>query len=617
MAGSLLFDDSIEIHDPDGYASGGSYWFETLADGASFGDPQPVDVIVSTLIRYGAIVTTTGADNREPSFLIRVTGADSGSLNEGIQALHAATRKATTLVWTPPDDLTEPLAWDVQTSALYEANGFDDLALSLRNQQVFRLAIKALPYRRSLTLTVDDAGTPPSSSGTVLYACESTTGWSSMADPFGVSSFAVDSTIYSQGTGSIKSRVVQWDQGFDSHTAYGASNDQVTGLSLSTGSGGYMAVDIRGESANSTTLQQLWTQIGGSWVEVDTFLAASRTEEGFVRYVWQVEAGLTVTGFRFLVYQAREAQFVARPYTWYDNVQLLPSATTDHQIVKQLDVAGSAPTPASLRVAAASAVTALGNVLVATVPTSEIPAGAMPDGRRWIVQGTQTTDTTALHGSYLSPDVDYSAATGPTDRPVFDVPATMLTGKAYSIFALVKAEGASTNFGMQAQSRIGSTDIGKTAATEATPLTPNSGWQFIGVGTINLPPTPLPGASDDAKVRLLFKGAKFADVYLIPAWEKNGWPVASVSIANCGTGTVGPGLASSSLWIDSPSLLNEGRGGYSRGPTADGLNAQSAFGDDMPLPGVHFFDPGSLTAWLVSTDAPGPTLQLSYYARYL
>lgn len=616
---SLLFDGTLELCGDGGIASDGSFWFEALT-GSSFGDPQPVEAAITSLLRDGALTSTERDDNREVSILVRVKGTDSAALAAGVAALHRAVGRQSTLVWTPPDEFAPPTVFDVQTSSLANPGDFDDLDYTVRNQQTYRLRLVCLPYARSDTLIIDDAGTPPSTGGTLLYNCESTSGWSA-ADYAGAALsggvFAVDSVIYTEGAGSMKSLLVgNWDQGFESHYAHGASFDRVTGLALSTGAGGYMSVAIKVQYEDdvgygASGLFQVSMQVGGVWVTPPSFVAVSRDALGFVRYVWPVDAGLTVTGLFFTVLQSKAAQFVDPPFTWYDDVELLPAATTDHQIVKQLTVQGSARTTGSLRVSAPSESVPLGQVLAITASTSEVPAGSQPDGRRWVTNGTTTADATALHGSYFTPNSSYAAG---STYPVFDVPVGMLTAGPYTVVALVKAEASSLTFGVQAQLRVGSTDLGPTSSAEVSPTGLTTGWQFITVGTVYLPPLPVQNADTTTKVRLLFQGAKMADIFMIPAWQVGGRPVADFSIVDCGTGTVSAAGASSSLWIDTPST-SQPQGGWWRGPTTDRANAISAW-PDAKKPGVHALNPGGLSAFLISTGAAGPTLALEYFDRY-
>ena len=613
---SLLFDDALELCDEGGHVSGGTYWFETLAEGASFGEPQPIEVAINSLLLDGALTEKQGDGNREQSFLVTVKSTDGRGIADGVAALHLATGKRTTLVWTPPGGYAPPTVFDLETSSLHEPSGFDDLAWK-RNEQVFRLRLVALPFGRSVDKIVDDAGTPPSSGGTLLLNCESNTDWAATSPWTYPAEYVVDTVIFTEGAGSIRSRGQNFTN-LDDGTASSSGKDKVSSLSLSTGTGGYLSVAVRFEWTQVSFGIYMTTASGGR-VLVDNAIATHVDSAGFVHYVWPVDAGLTVTALDFVWTQSGPpiASYTTNPHhVWYDDVELLPAATTDHQIVKQLDVKGSARTVGSLRIAAPSESVALGRVLAITTPTDEIPAGFTPDGERWVAQGTTTPDAASPTGHYYTPDTAaYSAATGATDRPFFDVPVSLLTAGPYTMVALVKVESSPTVAGVQAQLRIGSTDVGPTSTAEVSLPDLPTGYQFVTLGTCYLPPLPMQSADETAKVRLLFKGAKLANIYFIPAWQVGGRPVADFSIVDCGTATPSAGGSSSSLWIDSPSA-SQPQGGWWRGPTADRANAQSAW-PDAKKPGIHAFKPGALTCFVVSTNAQGPTATLEYYPAWL
>lgn len=586
--------------------------------GSDLGNPENVSDVLASLLADGEIESLSRRSNRTMTIPILIDGTDLADLAAAEQLLIAeCDKQRNTLSIDPGDDNGATTIFD--TFAAQAVREYDD-DTELAGYRRWDLTIKALPFGRSTTGVVDAASTPPSSGGTLLYDCESITGWSRAnpsASPLSGGVFSVDSVLFSEGAGAVKANVPSWPGGYEDHSV-GFEWHQVTGLSLATSAGGYMSVDIRTDYADTfagaaSGLYDLKMQVAGSWVTVPSFVAASRDELGFVTYVWPVAASLTVTGLTFGVvqYRAGTGNYSA-PHIWFDNVELLPAATTDHQIIKQITVEGSARTSASLHVAAPSDAVALGQVLAITSPTLELPAGFQPDGRRWITQGGTTSDASALHGSYLTPNTTAYDATG--TKPIFDVPANMLTAGAYTIVALVKAESSTLLAGVQAQLRVGSTNVGPTSAAEVSPTGLTTGWQFITVGTVYLPPLPMQSADDTTKVRLLFKGAKLADIFMIPAWQVGGRPVADFSIVDCGSSTVAAGGSSSNLWIDSPST-DQPQGGWWRGPTSDRANAQSAW-PDAKKPGIHAFNPGSLTAFLVSTGAAGPTLTLEYFPAW-
>lgn len=608
MGVSLLFDGDIELNSDISEEDG--YRFELLSTSRR-GSPVPVEVTLASFIRDGSIVEWERDENREMTLQIRVTAPDSQALSLGVARLDRATKKRTTLIWESMDGIAPSTLFDVQTSNLIEPD-WNDLA-EVRNQRTFGLRLVCLPQAFSVDEIIDDAGTPPSSGGTLLDACESTTGWARAASMTYPAVYAVDAAIYSEGAGSLKSRVQRFTNDFSAGTARSTAWDARSGLSYSTGSGGYLGARLRVQY--SLLSVRIWvTTVEEGRVEVATPLATSLDSAGFVHYVWLVGAGLTVTGYE--VYSVQVGPIITSintnpHYVWHDALELLPAATTDHQIVKQLEVQGSARTPGSLHVSSPVDSLALGKVLAITAATEDLAAGFTPDGRRWVVQGDTTVDATALWGSYYTPDpADYSDDVGTPDRPIFDVPVSMLTAGPYSIVALVKAESSPTLVGVQAQLRYGTTDVGPVSAAEISAPNLAAGQQFVTVGTVDLPPLPMQSADGDAKVRFLFKGAKLIDFYMIPVWRKGGRPIADYSITDCGSGTAAAGGPSSHLWLDSPTP-SQRLGGTWRGASADRVNVQSAR-RDASVRSDHTFRAGGLTAFLVSTDAAGPQLDLRY-----
>lgn len=595
-------------------------WPFAVEFGSDFGNPENVVDVVGSMLADGEVLESNRRTNRTLTIRVLIDGADLAALADAeAQLIAEADRQRNTLSVDPGDGFGVTTVFETFRAQPRWTRDDDEEQNGVRR---ILLEIPAQPHPRSVGLVTDDAGTPPSSGGTVVESCESTTGWAAFNQGVGggwVSpAFSVDGAIFSEGTGSIKSLMTQWEEGRVTgggmlSPAQGTSRDEITGLSIATGTGGYLSVAVRGEPANQTTVETIWTSTAaGVWVEVPSWTTVQRDANGFVHYAWPVDADLTIVGLRFEVKQYRSSDNVPRPYTWYDEFELLPSATTDNQIVKQLTVEGSARTIGSLRIAAPVPSIALGQVLAITAPTDDLPAGFTPDARRWAVQGTTTVDATALGGSYYTPDAaTYSTSTG---KPIFDVPVGMLTAGPYTIVALVRSAASPVVFGVQAQLRPDGTNVGPTSAAEVSIPSTSTTWQFVTVGTVYLPPLPMQNASTAARVRLLFKGATFADVYMIPAWQSGGRAVADFSIVDCGTGTVSSSGASSSLWIDSPSI-EQTQGGWWRGPTDDRMDARSAWPDARKR-GLHSFKPGGLTAFVISLAAQGPTLTLDYYPSW-
>jgi hypothetical protein len=615
---SLVFDGDIELVDGDE----GTYSFE-LVTGATFGSGEPIEVLLASLISDGSLVENEGTSNAEVTLPIRIVGTDPVGLADGRARLDRATGKRTTLVWR--DDDYPATVFDVETSSL-ASGAFDDVSYR-HNEMTVGLRLVCLPFTRSESPLVDVAESPPGpSAGTVFYSAESTTGWATYGGDE-AAAFTVDSTLFVEGTGSVKSKVTQWEPGFvfnlgnGTGGAYsppgGTGRDQVTGLSLDTATGGYVSVSIRFEPANDLTrLTRVWQQIGGAWVEVTNFASVAFRADGFVQYRWPVAAGLTITGFRFESLHGRSgsATELPNPFVWFDDFRLTTTASTDQQVTKTLNVLGSARTVGSLRIASGTESVALGQVLVATLPSDAVAPGFTPEGRPFVTQGTLIADATALQGAYYAPNATtFSTAAG---TPIFDIPAASLTPGAYRVVTLVKPGTVTDKVrsGVQAQLNVDGTLTGPTSECETLVTRTSDEWQFLPVGTLFLPPVAVQGADTTTTVRLIFKGDILGNVYLIPAWQVRGRAIGDFSIIDCGTGIPSNSGSSSYLWIDSPSS-SQPQGGYWRGPTDDRLNSRSAWSDAI-APGTHFFRPGQMTGFLAVTGAIAPSLALEYFPTW-
>lgn len=621
MGNSLMFGD-LELIDGD---FDDAFKFETLADGFSFGEPQPVEAAIASLLRDGALTQTERDGNREVSFLVTVSSTDPNGLAQGVAALHGLVGKRSTLRWQPED--YPATVFDVETSSLHAPNGFNDLD-HMAHRETVRLRLVCLPYARSESKVVDDADTPAFDGGTLLNNCESIGQWSkwqsgkgSGGPSIGIDQ-SIDGVVFVEGAGSAKCHA---EYGYSYGGGYWqfGSSDRISGLSMGTASGGYLSVAIKvAVEDEGVRLLSLYMHVAGQGVVTvppERVIATGRDDQGFVRFAWAVDAGLTVTGLDFYVFQgsqnyreSHQSNPSPLPYVWYDDIRLLNSATTDHQILKQLEVLGSARTTGAIHVAAPADSVPLGDVLVITAPTNALPTGYTPDGRRWATQGTLTPDADALYGDAFTPAANYVTTEG---YPIFDIPVSMFTPGAYRVVAHLKPGGTyGTRFGVQAQLRLGGVDTGEKSEAEASLTGVSAVWQFFTVGTIYLPPTPITSPDVSDRVRLLFRGAVFSEIYLIPAWQEGGRPVADFSIVACGTGTVSSAGASSHLWIDTPSTAQP-QGGWWRGPAEGRVGARSAW-PDAKKPGVHALNPGMLTTFVVSTGAQGPRVELEYFPAW-
>lgn len=585
-----------------------------LGQDMSLGSPMPIESAVRSLIQDGAILRTQGYENAEVAFNIMLEAPDSLSLNEAEAVIWSLLGKPTTLEWTPPDGLVTTV-YDIVTSRLAES--FDDMdALATRRRYV--IVLTRLPWARSTTQIVENSGGAPSSPGTIVNNCESTTGWGRGALDSSVPP-AVDTAIFHEGAGSVRMAAGSYSYGTSqgSPAMLALSTDMLTGLSIDTGIGGYMSIWIRTlwtdtvwdnyfrpiPSGVETMRVQYDGRWGGSqpWDRGEVpFVASEVAPDGFVRYVWRVEPGRTVTGLYWEVKQHRWGYDSAVPQVWYDALALSTAATTDNQIVIQRDIKGAVRAPGSIRVSAPDDGVALGSVLVATVAETEVGVGFRPDMRRWVTAGSTTTDATALHGSYFSAPSDFGSGVQ------FEAPVSMFRPGNYAAVMLVKTSSPDTvyNFGVQAQLTFGGVATGAPSVAEVHTAVPN-GWTCVPVGTVRIPD--VKDASTTARIRVRIKGSTpVSEVFLVPE-------AAAMTIAECGSGTVSGSGASSHLWLEAPTPANPSGAAW-RGPSLSGTNRRRlSLVSELRVPGNHLFEPGRMLCWCVTTGAQGPTVETSYY----
>lgn len=574
-------------------------WPFAVEFGSDFGNPENVVDVVASMMADGEVLEVNRRTNRTLTIPILCDEADLQALAEAEALLIAeADKPRNTLSVDPGDGIGATTMFDTFRAQPRWIRNDDEEQNGVRR---IVLEIPALPHSHSVDPFTDDADTP-ASTGTIEDACEDATGWSS---PAGAAAPVVDSVLFAEGTGSVKCEAYQLSRipaGSGSATAYfeACNRDTVSGLSIATGAGGYLSLLVRmdwpsgagGDNRSEVTAIRQTTT--GSPAPV-AFAAVETVDQNFVRYVWPVAAGLTVTALEVSVTQRRSDQPSTpdTPFVRYDSITLAAAATTDQQIVKTFDVPGSARGPGSLYIASPSDSVALGKVLAITANEAAVPAGFRPDGRRWVVSGTATGTGAPIYGSYF--------AAG--SNPIFDVPVSMLAHGPHTIVGLVKSGADPLNVTVTAQLRLGGTNVGAIETVSQSVENLSNVWRFVVLGTIYLPPMPMLNPDSDAFVRVEFSdGMNLDEFYMIPE-------VADFSLVDCGASTVSAAGSSSHLWIDSPDA-EQPRGGWWRGPSPDRSNARSAWAD-VAKHGRHIYSPGRCVAWVTTTNAQGPRVTLS------
>lgn len=573
--------------------------------GSDMGSAQNVMTMMSSLIADGDVLSLSRRENRAIALPVLVEGADLAEVAQNVAALVTeAEKRFNTLAVDPGDGFA---ATTVYKTFVAQANFRRDDDMETQGFRRVMLTIPAEPFPCSVDRIIDDGGTSPST-GTTVDECDTTTGWSSpnnaaagQADP------VVDTVKYVEATGSVQtvpystiSGVNVWGQDYQEARHL----DRKT-LSVATGAGGFFSVHIRLSHPNSayqpeTTIARITMKstLTPGGVDVD-FFAAESLSDNWVRYAMKAPASDTITELEFEIYQRSSP--ITTPTVNYDKFVLSTSATAEQRIVKAFEVEGSARAPGSLYVASPDNAVPLGSLLVSTVHDDVVATGFRPDVRRWVTTGTVSSDATALDGGYYNVGADYSSFFE------FQVPASILRPGPYSVVALVNYAGASSTVGVETCLLIDGVAVGPTSVAEGV-VHDLGGWQLVVLGTVNLPPTQVHSPTPDSVVRVRPRNTKFAEILLIPA-------TADFTIVDCGTGTASASGDSSHFWIDSPDPVQP-RGGYWRGSEPERVDARSAWAD-LVKPGTHTFTPGLMHGFVLSTEAPGPTLTLDYFPHHL
>lgn len=582
------------------------FTFSVLGEDMRFGDPVPVETVLTSLLLDGALVEKVSDDNREASLRVQIDAPDSLGLAAGERALNLELGRRSTLSWTPPDGWGDPTVFDVQTSSMQWL--FDD-SEELRLRRTYQVRLVCLPHARSATKT--QAAVTPTPAGVVVDSIDSDAGWASKQAP---SLLAEDITVdtgayYVQGTGSVKVGSVRLTTKDSASVTYTLAEnfDTVTGLSVATSTGGVLSILMRFDwpivpdpsyFLPGSGLVGLKYRAGGVLTEVEEFYAsevvAGTGPSGgrFVRYSWVVPAGLTITELQLSSRQYIVGGNQARPYVRYDAITLATGTSTAKSLLGTVRVQGSVRTPGAVVVEGS---TSLGEVLVMTLPEESQPTGFDPLVRKYLTAGATSADTAAINGTKFA-----------VSGAVIDAPLSQLTPGLYEVWLRAKTSGSIT-FGVTAQARIAGTNTGATQTSSASVVN-SATYTWVSLGRVYLPPVNLQNIDETALVRLTFSGVGDGDeVVLAPA-------DSAVSVIDCGSSTVSATGSSSHLWIDSPSLANP-NGGWWRGSTDGRINARSAIPDAKAL-GRHILNPPRMRVLAVTPGATNPSVSLDYYPAW-
>lgn len=540
-----------------------------VAFGTSYGEPENVTDILRSLLTDGDLEVTPRRGNRTVTLPILIEGADLAALGEAEAALWAEVDRARNELYCDPGDgFAAPFVLDVFRGSMvfnrddeYEKAGYRSYTLTFR----------ALPWPHADVETTVAALSAAASPTTVnVDDGSSTTGWTGSANSGSVTvttasgAVKVQTTTAQAGGGHLvrairsgtvdtsatKYIVTDWTYGEAGVSLGGGANP----LTLTSGATTYFAVS----SAPSPTA-------------------------GYTRSVFYIPDA-SLAGMTFAL--TTSATSAVRSLT-IDNIDRTdaPPVTSVRQLLRSLEVDGSAPTTGSIAVEHATS--ALGDVILYTCPDDG--SAYTPACRAYRSSG----------GTLTSPDS--TAASGASETlsgaVTIDRPNSSLPSGTYLVMARMKRSSAATaTITWTVRQRMNSTDIGS-LESHSTSVALTTSFAFVRLGITQLPLMDT-ASSSSAVTRITVAGSSSETLDELYLFNIETGRLTQVA---CGTGTAAAGSHSNRLWIDSPSLDNEGLGRYLRGYAADQSDAFSAY-PYMEAPGVHEFEPPSVKVFTVTTN---------------
>lgn len=611
----------------------------SVAFGSDIGNPENIREVLTSLLTDGELLSADRTSNREIQIGILVEGSDLLETAQAEQALVLqAGRDRNTLSIDPGDGFGVTTVFDTFRADIRFERSDDGEAATLRR---YALTIPALPYGRSEDLTTEVAEGIPSV-GTIVNAGTSLTGWSAPsatvpgatfgthvpANPQPANMLAVDESAVAAKAYEIVN--VRYVGGLGGQDARQVLNRVTLAQAIDVPTGAYLSFEVKFDVPIGRTLTSyLDNETYQTTGVLDSFEmeagTKSRTykkirehrsdrylfrqgivealEDGFTRYTFRIEEDLSITSLTWagtqLVPYADDVTASDRPRVKVRSLAVAETATLGQQVLKTIDVGGSARTSGSLHVAAPSDVVALGQVLAFTVPQSKAALGFRPDLRQWV---TTPIDSSTIAGR--------NALTSGAGGIVFEMPASMYLAGAYTLVLDQYSVGLNQSATVETSLLVD----GGVVATASEVMSwriaaaDSTKWRMFPVGTLYLPAAEIqqPTAGARVQVKVTPSAAELYDAFLLPT-------AGDLTIIDCGIGTVGTG-ASSHLWIDSPSA-DQPQGGYWCGTTPTRQDAVAAW-STTTVPGVHSFDAGQMLAFVVSTAAQGPTVSFDYFRRW-
>lgn len=562
---------------------GGAIQLEALGtdSGTDWGNPGPIETQLNSFLQYGALVASEGYENRTVMVAVSVQG--TGPVRAAAEAaLAGEIRKRNVLLYTPPGS-TVVTRFEVLTSSFDQVP--NDLLEVANGERIYMLRLVCLPFAFSANETITPALPATGTTSASVDDMSSTTNWT------GSSTYQPSITPTTSG-------------GALSVTSDSAAGRTLTNLTrtanITTATTKYLVIDWRANYANLRSWSLL-ARINNNASYLSKVSEEGSPTAGYTRTTFLVGSESTVTTITFsLDSDDGLANFgvpgTARTLTLDQLTRTDIKPAKPKQQLLTLNVGGSMPTTGSLAISHSSA--GLGEVIAYS--TADDGSGYQPSSRQYALTGggnpTAVSDANATSG--LRTELAANALMS------IDVPNRLLPDGDYLVMPSVNS-GVNPISGWVAIAGVNGNTVvpsNQPVMNFSAPATGSAGiYAFVRAGLAHLPTfDSTNGNTAVTKFQVKNTGANtmyFDDLLLYNL------TTGDLSQFSCGTGTPTTGAASNRLWIDSPSVENDGLGRYLRGTAADRSDAQSATVGSTAV-GIHEFPAGPTKLHVTTTGTP-------------
>lgn len=575
---------------PDGSA-------RVMAEGTSWGEPVSIEVAIDSFLQDGAIVVTQGHNNREVTVRVRFYGDNLTALGAKEAALFLELEEPNTLTWTP--DVGPVTVFNVVTSSLVQND--ESFVGEVQNKPwrtyAVRLVCKA--FTQSATETVATALAATGTTTTLVNDGSATTNWTGLVDGVSTSPTVVSGAV--RVTGSSAS------------VATSRVSATLT-TSITTSATKYIQVDWKPESAEGDPRLHAY----GDGTELTQAAASVSPTAGCTRTWFGPVAASSIAALKLEVVSGGGTVLFGGSATrsiYVDNVNrtdVKPSFGSGRQLLRSIDVAGSARTSGSVTIEHASS--SLGDVLAYFYPDAKSVLGYSPPLRQYRVSGgAVTTDATLVSGAR-----ENISTSGAGTAVVFDVPLTNLASGMHLLAVRAKTNYAvfQATFTWSAQLRINSTNVGAAiSGTGKSVVATNAVQTIYPIGRLMLPPTDteLVGTTAVVRLTLSMTGDAVAVSEFDEAWLFNTDIGRLLGPVACGTAAAASGGSANRLFTEPPTTARPRhtvRIGFAAN-RSDSFFPTSVGGWEFPE-----FPPGRVNAFTVTTNASDASVTLRYTSTW-